>query len=82
MTKYIDADLWRDLPDDLPYKGAVKRVLIQAPAADVRPVVFCGNCKFWDKKRISREGLARCLTGETGIRYRTANDYCSRGQKE
>ena len=35
MTKYIDADIWRKLPDDLPYKASVKRVLIQAPVADV-----------------------------------------------
>ena len=35
MTKYIDADIWRRLPDNLPYKASVKRVLIQAPAADV-----------------------------------------------
>lgn len=40
MTKYVDADaLWKRLPNDLPYKASVKRVLIQAPAADVRPVV-------------------------------------------
>jgi hypothetical protein len=35
MTKYINADIWRRLPNDLPYKASVKRVLIQAPAADV-----------------------------------------------
>jgi hypothetical protein len=36
MAKYVDVDkLWRKLPDDLPYKASVKRVLIQAPAADV-----------------------------------------------
>lgn len=36
--RYIDADaLLQRLPDDLPYKGSVKRVLIQAPTADVVP---------------------------------------------
>lgn len=36
MSKYIDADkLLQTLPDHLEYKGAVKRVLIQAPEADV-----------------------------------------------
>lgn len=36
MAKYIDADaLLSRLPDDLPYKGSVKRVLMQAPTADV-----------------------------------------------
>ena len=34
--KYIECEaLLRNLADDLPYKGSVKRVLMQAPAADV-----------------------------------------------
>ena len=34
--RYIDADeLLTRLPEDLPYKASVKRVLIQAPTADV-----------------------------------------------
>ena len=38
MARYIDADeLLKNLPDDLPYKASVKRVLIQAPPADVVP---------------------------------------------
>ena len=36
MEKYINADrLLKNLPNDLPYKGSVRRVLIQAHAADV-----------------------------------------------
>ena len=36
MSKYIDADgLLTRLPEDLPYKASVKRVLMQAPTADV-----------------------------------------------
>jgi hypothetical protein len=36
MARYIDADkVLQELPDDLPYKASVKRVLIQAPTADV-----------------------------------------------
>jgi DNA-directed RNA polymerase subunit RPC12/RpoP len=36
MEKYINAnELLHDLPDDLPYKGSVRRVLMQAPTADV-----------------------------------------------
>lgn len=51
------------------------------PAADVRPVVRCGECEFWNRERISCEGLARCNTGEGGIRYRNRDDFCSRGKK-
>ena len=35
--RYIDADaLLNNLPDDLPYKASVKRVLMQAPTTDAR----------------------------------------------
>ena len=36
MMRCINVDkLLKNLPNDLPYKGSVKRVLIQAPTADV-----------------------------------------------
>ena len=36
QKKFIDvARVLNELPDDLPYKSSVKRVLIQAPEADV-----------------------------------------------
>lgn len=39
MSKYINVDaLLNSLPEDLPYKASVKRVLIQAPSADVEEV--------------------------------------------
>ena len=39
MPRYIDAEeLLHRLPNDLPYKGSVRRVLIQAPSADVQEV--------------------------------------------
>ena len=38
--RLISADaLLRALPDDLPYKGSVRRVLMQAPEVDAVPVV-------------------------------------------
>lgn len=41
MTTYKDIDyILEHLPDNLPYKGVVKRVLIQAPAAHVTEVKF------------------------------------------
>lgn len=45
MSRYIDADeLLNRLPEDLPYKASVKRVLMQAPEADVVEVVRCRDC--------------------------------------
>lgn len=48
---------------------------------DAEYVVRCGKCIFWDRDRISCEGLAKCLTGESGIRYRYSDDFCSKGRK-
>lgn len=44
-------------------------------------VVFCEDCEFWDRSRVSYEGLARCMTGESGTRYRGKDDFCSRGKR-
>lgn len=46
---------------------------------DAVPVIRCDKCDFWDRNHISCEGLAKCLTGEGGIRYRNRSDFCSRG---
>lgn len=41
MARYIDADALLDrLPNDLPYKASVKRVLMQAPEVDVVQKIF------------------------------------------
>ena len=41
-------------------------------------VVHCEECRFWDSPP-SCEGLAKCVTGESGIRYRSRRDFCSKG---
>lgn len=43
-------------------------------------VIRCEQCTFWDRKHISCEGYAKCITGENGIRLRRKNDYCSVAQ--
>jgi len=53
--------------------------LKRIPAADVVEVVRCRECEFWERDRITCEGVARCRTGESGVRYRSGHDYCSRG---
>ena len=55
--------------------------LLSLPAADAVEVVRCGECMFWDAPP-SCEGLARCRTGESGVRFRKAYDFCSRGRKK
>ena len=54
--RYIDADaLLNNLPDDLPYKASVKRVLIQAPTEDVVEVVRCKDCIHSKIKHLTKK---------------------------
>ena len=85
MARYIDADkLLNNLPNDLPYKSSVKRVLIQAPAEDVVEVVRCEKCKHGEVSIISRtiDGKERkaCYcnlkNGVTSLDY-----YCANGER-
>lgn len=91
MAEYIDreaaikaaqdgADEW-DCGLSVTRDAAISRELKKVPAADVAPVVRCKDCKYWNRERISCEGLARCNTGEGGIRFRQRNDFCSIGAR-
>lgn len=62
--------------------GAIAKELDNIPPIDAVPVVRCDNCQFWDNEHISSEGLAKCVTGESGIRYRRSYDFCSRGVRK
>ena len=79
--RYIDADaLLNNLPDDLPYKASVKRVLIQAPTEDVVEVVRCKDCKYCDTYRNwnNREYLGCTWAYTTEV---DPNHYCSYGER-
>lgn len=76
MSRYIDADL---IPFSRDYGRFVTMEddVDSVPNANVVEVIRCEQCKFWDRKHISCEGYAKCNTGESGIRLRRKNDYCS-----
>ncbi len=80
----IDADAVLDrLPDDLPYKGSVKRVLMQAPTIDAVEVVRCRDCKHAREVRHRgevMEGIYRCsyLKPNTDM---FDIDYCRYGKR-
>ena len=68
MPRYIDADaLLQKLPDDLPYKASVKRVLTQAPSAEVTPL----PCKIGDTVWIIRKynGIPQARKGKVSEMY-------------
>ena len=61
MPKYFDSDeLLKKLPDDLPYKASVKRVLIQAPAADVVPKSEVAREIIAEFKEMAKSRLLEC----------------------
>ena len=86
MPRYIDADAeLKRLPDDLPYKGSVKRVLMQAPAADVVEVVRCKDCKHnvanWQHDELDIEDYTDIVCDYFMTDGMEANDYCSYGER-
>jgi hypothetical protein len=78
MARYIDADeLLNKLPDDLPYKASVKRVLIQAPTADVVPKSEVEKIveeidKIFNDYKLSERGLRLIQHREQSIDQRYA----------
>ena len=80
MPKYIDADaLLERLPDDLPYKGSVKRVLIQAPAVDAVEVVRCRDCVHWGG--VAYGFICRKLSGINSKICMDADNFCCYGER-
>ena len=63
------------------YQGKAEKCPYCKNKADFEEVIRCKECAFWNREHISCEGLARCLTGESGIRFRGRNDFCSRGTR-
>lgn len=84
MGKLIDADeLLNRLPDDLPYKASVRRVLMQAPEGVVR----CKDCKHY---RNHPNGLCYMHTepyeNKKGFKGDAVcvepDDFCSYGERK
>lgn len=77
--RLIDADeLLIRISNDLPYKAAVKRVLIQAAAVDAVPVVRCRDCQY------SYDDLGRltCSQGVCVDCIVPPGFYCSFGERK
>ena len=55
-----------------------QRVILNAPAADVVPVVHCKDCHWRGREECAM--FYRCECGEQHT-WETDNDYCSYGEK-
>lgn len=70
--RLIDADTLLDnLPDDLPYKGAVKRVLTQVPTVDAVSAVH-GHWKFVN----DYQSLCTHCNKELWVGHEIEPNYC------
>ena len=92
MARYIDADKLIAEYDrvHIGHPGGARKLMVEAPTADVVEVVRCKNCKYWqDKNSKGTQGI--CLCGEKDMNYKDmnyggefypfANDFCSYGER-
>lgn len=56
---------------------AVIAMIEAIPAADVRPVVTCSDCKWWTKQESSLQGRCELLQ-----MYPTGAWFCANGKRE
>ena len=83
MSRYIDADaLKKEIKQDIADNGLTERYVFyrinEAPTIDI---VRCKECKWADWYKTA-DGKQFCYCMETGNGGRTADDYCSYGERE
>lgn len=86
MTEYIERDklgICRCNPEVFEDKGyangwnAAIDIIQSVPAADVRPVVLCRDCKYWFNAPVA-DGFNSC---ELDALIRHENFFCAAGEK-
>lgn len=55
-----------------------RRIVADFPAADVVPVVRCGECEYRKDARVNKKGFLICPASGMEI---TDHDYCSYGER-
>lgn len=60
--------------------GGARKLMVDAPAADVVEVVRCIDCVYWD----GRGWDGRCEAPQNGLirDYTNYDDYCSYGERK
>ena len=80
MSRYIDADAFlKEYCEPYPHVYmAMSKAVADAPSIDI---VRCKECKWADWYKTA-DGKQFCYCMETGNGGRTADDYCSYGERE
>lgn len=81
MAEYISRESAKEAVVKAVGKGySPFNAIVMLPAADVRPVVLCRDCKHWELSKI--EPSFHVCTYLCGVSFvRNAEDFCSRGEK-
>lgn len=84
MVEYIERETFLDAIERMkPYQqdaDDIAETLQNFPAADVRPVVLCRDCKYWELSKIDPSfHVCTYVCGATFVR--NVEDFCSRGEK-
>ena len=62
--------------------GGARKMIEEAPAADVRPVVFCRECRFWGGRYEKNECSLITSLADPRIWLKTQpDDFCSSGER-
>lgn len=87
--RLIDADdIIARIPNNLPYKASVRRVLMQAEEVDAVPVVRCKDCKHFDyinrfnPKTGKIRKLRVCKRIYGAFVGMSKDDFCSCGERK
>ena len=81
LVDYLDKNILNDPNCPLFVSATVHQIIDLMPVIDAVEVIRCRDCAFWDNKRISVEGQARCITGEYAFRVRAGWDFCSKAKR-
>lgn len=77
MAEYIEREAAIDATYALHFKDLIQEALRNLPAADVRHVVTCADCKWWTKQESSLQGRCELLQ-----MYPTGAWFCANGKRE
>ena len=75
---YISREALLSATEGYDWRAGLKTVLKRIPAADVRPVVFCGDCARYFGKEDGGYTAGYCKRTYVSV---GPFDFCSRGEK-
>lgn len=81
--RLVDSDdLLAHLPNELPYKASVRRVLMQAEEIAAAQVVRCKDCKYFDQRYVCTfHSETPTRDNDEFLVYMLPDSFCSFGER-